>query len=175
MFSRRIIYIIIFCLYIAAVAYLCFAKPEDVPQLPELWLGLPADKVAHFTMFLPFPILGYIAFEVPQMKIWKRILLIIALIIIGLTAAICTEQMQAVLAYRISLIALTNVLMFERCFVLDKISIANSGVISSAPRAFLITPSNTIALLSLLFIATNIYSIPLLKIPLTLVPKSNIE
>lgn len=102
MFSRRIIYIIIFCLYIAAVAYLCFAKPEDVPQLPELWFGLPADKVAHFTMFLPFPILGYIAFEVPQMKIWKRILLIIALIIIGVTAAICTEQMQAVLAYRSS-------------------------------------------------------------------------
>ena len=100
MLLRRIISIAIFCLYLAAVAYLCFAKPEDVPPLPELWLGLPADKVAHFAMFLPFPLLGYIAFEATGMNIWKRILLIAALVVIGLGAAICTEQVQALLAYR---------------------------------------------------------------------------
>ena len=100
MVLRRIISIAVFCLYIAAVAYLCFAKPEDVPPLPELWLGLPADKVAHSMMFLPFPILGYIAFEGSEMNIWKRVLLIIALVITGLAAAIGTEHIQALLAYR---------------------------------------------------------------------------
>jgi hypothetical protein len=72
---RRIIFLLLFCLYIAAVAYLCFARPDEVPSLPETWFGLPADKVAHFLMFLPFPFLGYIAFEGNGMNWWKKALL----------------------------------------------------------------------------------------------------
>lgn len=97
---RRIIFILLFCLYIAAVAYLCFASPDDVPSLPESWLGLPADKVAHFLMFLPFPFLGFIAFESAGMTAWKRALLLFGLIATGFAAAIGTEHIQAHTGYR---------------------------------------------------------------------------
>ena len=97
---RRIIFLLLFCLYIAAVAYLCFARPDEVPSLPETWFGLPADKVAHFLMFLPFPFLGYIAFEGNGMNWWKKALLMIGLLTIGFALALGTEQVQALLEYR---------------------------------------------------------------------------
>ena len=97
---RRIIFLLLFCLYIAAVAYLCFARPDNVPSLPESWFGLPADKVAHFIMFLPFPFLGFLAFEGKGTSIWKTAILLIALTALGFAAAVGTEYIQAYLGYR---------------------------------------------------------------------------
>ena len=92
--------IFIFCLYIAAVAYLCFARPDDMPQLPQLWLGLPADKVGHFLMFTPFPLLGYLTFEVKGMSVGRKLFLIAILIVFGAGMALGTEYIQARLEYR---------------------------------------------------------------------------
>ena len=94
--------IFIFCLYIAAVAYLCFARPDDMPQLPQLWLGLPADKVGHFLMFTPFPLLGYLTFEVKEMSVGRKLFLIAILIAFGAGLALGTEYIQARLEYRSS-------------------------------------------------------------------------
>lgn len=94
--------IFIFCLYIAAVAYLCFARPDDMPQLPQLWLGLPADKVGHFLMFMPFPLLGYLTFEVNEMSVGRKLFLIAILIAFGAGLALGTEYIQARLEYRSS-------------------------------------------------------------------------
>lgn len=96
----RIISVFIFCLYIAAVAYLCFARPDDMPQLPQLWLGLPADKVGHFLMFTPFPLLGYLTFEVKGMSVGRKLFLIAILIVFGAGMALGTEYIQARLEYR---------------------------------------------------------------------------
>lgn len=98
--STRITSIILFCLYIATVAYLCFAKPEDLPQLPQIWFGLPADKIVHFCMFLPFPLLGYLAFRPRKISWGRAIMLMSILIAAGVSAAIGTEHMQAMLQYR---------------------------------------------------------------------------
>ena len=98
----RIISVFIFCLYIAAVAYLCFARPDDMPQLPQLWLGLPADKVGHFLMFTPFPLLGYLTFEVKEMSVGRKLFLIAILIVFGAGMALGTEYVQARLEYRSS-------------------------------------------------------------------------
>ena len=102
MLGRRLILLSIFCLYIVAVAYLCFAKPDDIPQLPQLWLGLPADKVGHFLMFMPFPLLGYLAFEVKEMSVGRKLFLTAILIVFGIGMAIGTEYIQAQLEYRSS-------------------------------------------------------------------------
>ena len=54
---------ILFAVYLAAVLVLCFGKfpsSEDVPKY--LW-GIPTDKIVHFLMFLPFPVLAYLAFD----------------------------------------------------------------------------------------------------------------
>lgn len=97
---RRIISSVVFCLYIAAVAYLCFAKPEQLPQVPVLWFGLPADKVGHFLMFIPFPLLGFVVFEGNDMKLRHTVLLLVVLCAIGIGMAVGVEQVQAVLGYR---------------------------------------------------------------------------
>lgn len=100
MSRTRIIYSVLFCIYIAAVAFLCFAKPDDLPQMPQLWFGLPADKVGHFLMFMPFPVLAFLTFETEGMAVGRQLLLLTVLLTVGAGLAIGTEHVQAQLAYR---------------------------------------------------------------------------
>ena len=82
------------------MAYLCFARPEDIPQVSVSWLGLPADKVGHFVMFIPFPILGHMVFGNRDMKLGGQFALLALLMGVGTGLAAGTEQIQALLAYR---------------------------------------------------------------------------
>ena len=97
---KRVISLTIFTVYLAAVAYLCFAKPEAVPHLPEYWFCLPADKLGHFLMFLPFPFLGYMAFSHEEMDSRRKTILLACLLAAGAAIAVATEQVQALLQYR---------------------------------------------------------------------------
>ena len=100
MVKGQIPYIVIFCLYIVAVIYLCFAKPDDVPSLDICFLGLPFDKVAHFIMFTPFPILAYKVFDSENLTNIRRGLLIFAITAVGVGLAAMTELIQSHLSYR---------------------------------------------------------------------------
>lgn len=100
MSPKRIISITVFCIYIAAVAFLCFAKPEELPEMPQLWFGIPADKVGHFLMFMPFPVLAFLTFETEGMAVGRQLLLLAVLMAVGAGLAIGTEHIQAQLAYR---------------------------------------------------------------------------
>ena len=53
----------LFVLYIIAVCVLCFADAPDMPEVDKFILGIPMDKIAHFLMFAPFPVLAYYSFE----------------------------------------------------------------------------------------------------------------
>lgn len=98
--SKRLTYTIFLCLYIAAVAFLCFAKPDDMPQLSTLWFGLPADKVGHFLMFIPFPPLAFLTLCPEDLSIVRRMVLLGLVLALGAGLAIGTEHIQAQLAYR---------------------------------------------------------------------------
>ena len=98
--KKRFISVTIFCLYLAAVAFLCFAKPEDIPQLPTSWFGLPADKVGHFLMFAPFPLLAYTVFENSDMSTARKLSILAVILCFGIGMASGTEKIQAALAYR---------------------------------------------------------------------------
>ena len=100
MLARRIISATVFCIYLAAVAFLCFAKPDDLPQVPTMWFGIPADKAGHFLMFIPFPILSYMVFGNPDSNRLRQMLKLSAIMCMGIGLAIGTEQIQAQLAYR---------------------------------------------------------------------------
>jgi VanZ family protein len=52
-----------FVLYLLAVLFLCFGKFENTPNVPWSLLGIPSDKLVHFGMFFPFPILAFLAFD----------------------------------------------------------------------------------------------------------------
>ena len=86
---------ILFALYLIAVAVLCFGKFDSSQDVPaDLW-GLPMDKVVHFLMFFPFPVLAYLAFDRFTERWWTSVLWTMAAFLAGCLLAAGTEIIQA--------------------------------------------------------------------------------
>lgn len=96
----KYISIALFCIYIAAVILLCVIQTDSLPELPKLFLGIPLDKVAHFMMFLPFPILGYMTFHHSGRSKWRDLVILGIICILGAGFALSTERLQAMTSYR---------------------------------------------------------------------------
>ena len=91
---------IAFAVYIVAVLVLCFGKfssSEDVPK--ELW-GIPIDKVVHFLMFFPLPLLAYLAFDRYREERRGAALGAAVTFLGGCVFAAFTEMVQSRLSYR---------------------------------------------------------------------------
>ena len=91
---------ILFFLYLAAVAFLCFMHVDKLPEVQKFILGIPTDKIAHFLMFLPFPILAYLAYDHLTNKLSHAFLFALATLIVGVLMAYGTEYVQGKLPYR---------------------------------------------------------------------------
>ena len=100
MTTKTILARILFFLYLAAIAFLCFMHVDKLPEVQQFIFGIPTDKVAHFLMFLPFPILAYLAYDHLTNKVWSAIFFAIATFIIGALIANGTEYVQGTLPYR---------------------------------------------------------------------------
>lgn len=98
--NLKVISSVLLCFYLAAVGLLCFMKPDELPEVPKLWFGIPADKVAHFIMFLPFPTLSFMTFRPKDAGLAMQLLLLALLLVIGAGLAIGTEHLQAMTGYR---------------------------------------------------------------------------
>ena len=91
---------IVFAAYIVAVLVLCFGQfsgSENVPK--ELW-GIPTDKIVHFLMFFPFPLLAYLAFDGYRGGRWTSICRSTVALACGCAFAAFTELVQSRLSYR---------------------------------------------------------------------------
>lgn len=111
------------CIYVMTVAYLCFMQPEDIPQIrQDLW-GIPIDKVAHFLMFFPFPILAYASFRPTRKRRQSHLLVLLAVMVTGAVLAIGTELIQGLSEYRSYEIS---------DFYADMLGIACSSIITAA-------------------------------------------
>ena len=91
---------IVFAAYILAVLVLCFGKfstSEDVPM--ELW-GIPTDKIVHFLMFFPFPLLAYLAFDRYKGRRGPSLSWTGLAFVAGCVFAAFTELVQSRLPYR---------------------------------------------------------------------------
>ena len=97
--SSRIFKIVLFLAYVALVAWLCFGTFKPDPSVPRSILGIPTDKVVHFLMFLPFPILGTIALD---FRSWWRTLSMTTLL--ANIIAFTFEQLQS----RITTVRITD-------------------------------------------------------------------
>ena len=93
--TKTILARILFFLYLAAIAFLCFMKVDKLPQIQRLILGIPADKVAHFLMFLPFPILCFLAFDRYTDNLRSTLIFTSITFVVGLLLALGTEWGQA--------------------------------------------------------------------------------
>lgn len=98
--GRRIFFGILLVAYIAAVAYLCFSTLQHLPHVSRYIWGIPTDKFVHFVMFLPFPVLTYLTFCPITRKLWKVILCLLAIFLVGCCFAASTEYIQKFLSYR---------------------------------------------------------------------------
>lgn len=98
--TRRHIAVIALCLYLAALGFLCFADPQDYPTTDfSLW-GLPADKIAHFLMFAPYPVLAFLSIDSKSEKLLKRLYILALILVSGCGLAIGTEFIQGTTEYR---------------------------------------------------------------------------
>jgi hypothetical protein len=86
---------IVFVLYLIAVAWLCFGHFESTPDVPRGFFGIPIDKIVHFIMFFPYPVLAYFAFNRFTAKWWTSLLCILATFVSGALIAAGTEIGQA--------------------------------------------------------------------------------
>lgn len=91
---------ILFLLYLCAIAMLCFMHTDKLPDVQKFILGIPTDKVVHFIMFLPFPILAYLAYDHLTNKVGAAVLFSFITLVLGLLFAYGTEYIQGRLPYR---------------------------------------------------------------------------
>ena len=59
---RKLFWRILLVVYLAAVAYVCFAGQGSLPKFTDWPFSIPADKCVHFVLFLPWPILACLSF-----------------------------------------------------------------------------------------------------------------
>ena len=91
---------IMLCIYIVVVAVLCFMKTDSLPSVELHFLGIPIDKLAHFIMFMPYPILVYLMFFDRNRSRLLDLCILAVCIAMGIGTAIGTEQLQAMTQYR---------------------------------------------------------------------------
>ena len=97
---RSIIGSILLLVYLGVLAWCCFGNFESLPSVQKSFLGIPTDKVVHFVMFLPFPMLCFWSFNFLSMKPLKMILAVLVVLLIGCAIAAGTEIVQSYTSYR---------------------------------------------------------------------------
>lgn len=100
MSTKTILARILFVVYLAAIAFLCFMHADKIPDMQKTLFGIPTDKVAHFLMFLPFPILAFLAYDHVTNKVWSAVLSAVLTFAVGAAIAWGTEYIQGMLPYR---------------------------------------------------------------------------
>lgn len=92
---QKIAFRAIFFFYVAAVLFLCFGKFDSAPSIPWTLFGLPSDKLVHFCMFFPFPILAFLAFDRYTDSVRSTLLFSGITLLVGFLLAWGTEWGQA--------------------------------------------------------------------------------
>lgn len=100
MSRRSIIGSILLLVYFVVLAWCCFGNFESLPSVQKSFFGIPTDKIVHFVMFLPFPMLCFWSFNFIALKPWKMILAVLAVFLIGCAIAAGTEIVQSYTSYR---------------------------------------------------------------------------
>lgn len=96
-----IVFRILLVLYIGVIAFLCFARPEKLPEVQRSFLGIPADKIAHFMMFFPLPVIAFFAFgKKNEKKTGPVVASIVSITAFSCILAGITEIIQGSLPYR---------------------------------------------------------------------------
>ena len=91
-----------------------------MPHVKMSYWGIPTDKIVHFLMFFPFPLLCFGAFDKFTTKPWHSVLFVVIVFCIGCVLAGATEIGQSMTKYRTG---------DERDFFADGIALGISSLI----------------------------------------------
>lgn len=98
--KRKTFTLSLFILYLAAVLYCCFGHFSDLPEIgQDTFFGIPTDKVIHFLMFFPFPILCFLAFTGTRRPL-HTVTTAVIVFLTGCAIAAATEIGQSFTDYR---------------------------------------------------------------------------
>ena len=98
--TLRYIAILLFLIYLVLVGLICFGNPEGYPSIEFSFYGIPGDKLVHFLLFTPYPILVFMIFSGNQRSFLREFAYISAIFISGAAIAIGTETVQGMTEYR---------------------------------------------------------------------------
>ena len=98
--KKNVIWLILLLIYLGMVAWCCFGQFESLPKVTKDFLGIPADKIVHFIMFLPFPFLCFRTFSFLAAKPWQAVLALFVIFLIGCLIAAGTEIGQSFTSHR---------------------------------------------------------------------------
>lgn len=98
--ARALVFRLLLLVYIVAVAYLCFANFDKTPDIQKFIFGIPTDKLVHFCMFFPFPIIFFFASDKRSSSMIKAMSSFVLACSYGCIFAGITEIVQAMLPYR---------------------------------------------------------------------------
>lgn len=97
---RYILSRIIFLVYLTSILLLCLLDFNSVPEVKQEWFGIPTDKIVHFIMFFPFPILMTMVFGKTGWKLKTFLIFITVTVVAGALAGGIIELLQAETGYR---------------------------------------------------------------------------
>lgn len=121
--KSNILFLVLFIIYLFAVAWCCFWRFDSMPDIGRTLLGIPTDKVVHFIMFFPFPILCFLAFDRHTDKPWKSVVAVSLTFATGCLVALGTEIGQSFTTYRMG---------DKTDFLSDMVAMAVSSIITLA-------------------------------------------
>ena len=80
---------------------MCFVKPSSLPEMDiKTFMGIPIDKILHFLMFFPYPILSGAVFIRRDCRLTCGFIVLGILTATGIGVAYGTEAIQACTGYR---------------------------------------------------------------------------
>ncbi len=98
--THRLIFRILLAMYLCCLLALCFWNFQSLPDVQKSFFGIPTDKIVHFCMFLPFPILLFCAYDNLTTKPWQSAVFSVGTFLIGCLLAAGTEIGQSMTTYR---------------------------------------------------------------------------
>lgn len=100
--EKRTVALVLLLVYLAAVTWLCLGSFGGNDKVPSAILGIATDKVVHFIMFFPFPILFYHTLTTRETPYFKKILSALLGYMAGAFLGGLTEFLQGLTTYRTS-------------------------------------------------------------------------
>ena len=86
--------------YLIGVALLCLLNLSNLGGMPQTIFGFPSDKVAHFLMYVPLPLLAYWGFYVKRGKPMRIVGFLLIIMTAGMVLGGGIELLQGLSGYR---------------------------------------------------------------------------